>query len=177
MIKGKFGYLSPEAANGKVVDFRADIFAVGIILWEMLTGQRLFEGKSNLETVKLVRAAQIPSISKLNPDVEPQLEALVRRTLSVDPADRFQSSEQLGHELSRHLFTNQLLVTSYDLAVLVKRVLAERALTMPMRRVTPELMPMRNKCKGSWEARFLEELSACHLCLSPRANLISMRQI
>ena len=148
VIKGKFGYLSPEAANGKVVDFRADIFAVGIILWEMLTGQRLFEGKSNLETVKLVRAAQIPSISKLNPDVEPQLEALVRRTLSVDPADRFQSSEQLGHELSRYLFTNQLLVTSYDLAVLVKRVLAERALTMPMRRVTPELMANAEQMQG-----------------------------
>jgi len=62
IIKGKFGYLSPEAAQGKDIDLRTDIFAVGIILWEMLAGQRLFYGETDFATVKLVQEAKIPSV-------------------------------------------------------------------------------------------------------------------
>ncbi|MEE2786941.1 MAG: serine/threonine-protein kinase [Myxococcota bacterium] len=148
VIKGKFSYLSPEAAKGEVVDYRADIFSVGILLWEMLAGRRLFEGRSNLETVKMVRAAEIPSLRSFNPKVEPQLEDLLNRALAVDASDRFQSAEQLGHELSRYLFANQLLVTSYDVAELVKRVQAERAMTTPMKVVTPELMANAAQMQG-----------------------------
>src|SRR6185369_17060013 len=62
IIKGKFSYLSPEAATGNDVDQRTDIFAVGIILWEMLAGRRLFQGDNDFATVKLVQAAQVPPI-------------------------------------------------------------------------------------------------------------------
>src|SRR5262249_9783192 len=55
VVKGKFSYLSPEAASGQEVDHRADIFAVGILLWEMLTGKRLFYGETDYQTVELVR--------------------------------------------------------------------------------------------------------------------------
>ena len=64
IIKGKFSYLSPEAAMGEDVDARTDIFAVGIILWELLAGQRLFLGDTDFQTVKKVQQAQIPSISR-----------------------------------------------------------------------------------------------------------------
>ena len=57
IIKGKFSYLSPEAAMGQEVDARTDIFAVGIILWELLAGQRLFLGDTDFQTVKKVQAA------------------------------------------------------------------------------------------------------------------------
>src|SRR5512145_2158081 len=63
IIKGKFGYLSPEAAQGQSVDLRTDVFAVGIILWEMLAGRRLFLGETDLETVRQVQAANIPPIT------------------------------------------------------------------------------------------------------------------
>src|SRR5262249_11399360 len=63
IIKGKFSYLAPEAALGQEVDHRADIFAVGIILWEMLAGRRLFLGESDFQTVKLVQQAQIPALT------------------------------------------------------------------------------------------------------------------
>src|SRR5262249_1847376 len=62
IIKGKFGYLSPEAASGQDIDHRTDIFAVGIILWEMLAGRRLFYGDTDFDTVKLVQEAKIPSL-------------------------------------------------------------------------------------------------------------------
>ena len=64
IIKGKFGYLSPEAAMGQEVDARTDIFAVGIILWELLAGQRLFLGDTDFQTVKKVQAAAVPRISQ-----------------------------------------------------------------------------------------------------------------
>ncbi len=129
IVKGKFAYLSPEAALGNPVDFRTDIFATGIVLWEMIAGRRLFDGKNDLETVKMVRAAEIPSLRDYNPDVEPQLEGILRRALARDPAQRYQSAEQFGHELASYLAQNKLLVTSYDIAVLVKRVLSEKART------------------------------------------------
>ena len=55
VVKGKFSYISPEAAHGNAVDARADVFSLGAVLWEMITGQKLFEGDNDLETIKLVR--------------------------------------------------------------------------------------------------------------------------
>ncbi|MEZ4470987.1 MAG: protein kinase [bacterium] len=124
IVKGKFSYLSPEAAHGQTVDGRADVFAAGIVLWEMLAGRKLFDGATDLKTVELVRKTEIPPLARINPDVEPALEAIVRRALARDPRERFQTAEQLGHELARYLFQGRMLVTSYDIATLVKRVLA-----------------------------------------------------
>ena len=78
-MKGKFSYLSPEAASGLEVDHRADVFAVGIILWEMFTGRRLFYGDTDYQTVELVRQARVPSVAALNPEIEPELEASCAR--------------------------------------------------------------------------------------------------
>src|ERR687883_437640 len=74
IIKGKFSYLSPEAAMGQEVDARTDIFAVGIILWELLAGQRLFLGETDFQTVKKVQQAVVPPISGINKKVPPELE-------------------------------------------------------------------------------------------------------
>ena len=71
IIKGKFGYLSPEAAAGLEIDHRTDIFAVGIILWEMLTGKRLFFGDTDFATVKEVQEAKIPSSAPRTPRCPP----------------------------------------------------------------------------------------------------------
>ena len=85
VVKGKMSYLSPEAARGEEVDRRADIFAVGILLYEMLTGKRLFYGETDYQTVELVRAAKIPPIEPQNPEVEPELEEIVRKALAQRP--------------------------------------------------------------------------------------------
>src|SRR5499427_4935653 len=92
IIKGKFSYLSPEAALGKYGDHRTDIFAVGILLWEMLAGQRLFLGDSDFATVKLVQQAEVPALAGLNPMVTPELERIVALALARDPAQRYQST-------------------------------------------------------------------------------------
>ena len=126
VVKGKFSYLSPEAASGIDVDHRADIFAVGIILWEMFTGRRLFYGDTDYQTVELVRQARIPSIAALNPEIEPELEGVVRKALARDPDDRFSNAADLGDALSQYLFSRRMKVTARELAALVKETQLER---------------------------------------------------
>src|SRR5262249_39328199 len=89
VVKGKFSYLAPETAMGKEADPQADIFAVGIMLWEMLAGRRLFLGDSDYQTVKLVQQANIPSLRKLNSAVPDALEAVIMKALARDKAQRY----------------------------------------------------------------------------------------
>ncbi len=126
VVKGKFSYLSPEAAAGEAVDHRADIFAVGSLLYELLTGQRLFQGENDYKTVQLVKAAEVPPIAPQNPDVSPELETIVRRVLARDRAQRFQTAGELEDALAHHLFARRLKVSSRDIESLVRKTLAER---------------------------------------------------
>ncbi|MGE0320869.1 MAG: serine/threonine protein kinase [Polyangiaceae bacterium] len=126
IIKGKFSYLSPEAALGHAVDARTDIFAVGIILWEMLAGRRLFLGETDLETVRQVQAAKIPSIRELNPNVSPELEQVLLASLARDPAVRYQTARDLGRDLNEILFRSDRAVSAFDIATLVQQVIDAR---------------------------------------------------
>ena len=126
IIKGKFSYLSPEAALGKPVDARTDIFAVGIILWEMLAGRRLFMGETDLETVRQVQAARVPPIRQFNPNVTPELEAVLARALAQNPDDRYQTARELGQDLNQMMFHLGRPVSSFDIAQLVNPVVHER---------------------------------------------------
>src|SRR5262249_12805796 len=126
VVKGKFSYLSPEAASGIEVDSRSDIFAVGILLWEMLTSKRLFYGETDYQTVELVRQAKIPSVAALNPEIDADLEDIVRKALARDPRDRFQHASDLGEALAQYLFSRAMKVTSRDIAKLVRDVQADR---------------------------------------------------
>ncbi|MBI4704347.1 MAG: serine/threonine protein kinase [Deltaproteobacteria bacterium] len=126
IVKGKFGYLSPEAAFGSEVDLRADIFAVGIILWEMLAGQRLFAGQTDYETIKLVQKAKVPSITKLNGEVPPQLERILARALARAPKKRYESARALGQDLTRLLFSISRPIGAFDLAELSRGAMLMR---------------------------------------------------
>lgn len=126
IIKGKFAYLSPEAARGEDVDARTDIFAVGIILWEMLSGRRLFIGDNDLETVRMVQRAQVPSIRKLNPQVSVELETVLMRSLTSKPEDRYATARDFGRDLNNILYRVGRAVSSFDIAQLVSPVRDER---------------------------------------------------
>ncbi|CAN5372302.1 hypothetical protein BH11MYX1_BH11MYX1_47230 [soil metagenome] len=126
VVKGKFSYLSPEAASGLEVDHRADVFAVGIILWEMFTGRRLFHGESDYQTVELVRQARVPSIGALNPEIDPELEQIIRKALARDVADRYQSAADLGDALTQHLFSHRMKVSARDISTLVRDTQVEQ---------------------------------------------------
>ena len=124
VVKGKFGYLSPEAANGQDVDHLTDVFAVGILLWEMLVGQRLFLGKTDYDTLRQVQAAQIPDIHKYRPDIPSTLVRIVEKALAKPLTQRYQSAPALAQDLAAFLFENRTPVTSFDIATTVKRIRA-----------------------------------------------------
>ncbi|MEI9941313.1 MAG: protein kinase [Pseudomonadota bacterium] len=126
IIKGKFSYLSPEAAQGLPVDAKTDIFAVGIILWELLAGRRLFMGETDLETVRMVQQARVPSIRQFNPKVSVELERVMMRALAGDPAARYQTARDFGRDLNNMLFHMGRAVSSFDIAQLVEPIRLER---------------------------------------------------
>ncbi|KYF72343.1 hypothetical protein BE17_37325 [Sorangium cellulosum] len=121
IIKGKFGYLAPETVLEQGVDQRVDIFALGIILWEMLAGRRLFLGDSDYITVRLVRDAVIPSLQQLNSEVPRELEQIIRRALARDPGARYRTARDLGRDLTRFLYRYGRPVSEDDVAALVER--------------------------------------------------------
>jgi serine/threonine-protein kinase len=126
VVKGKFSYLSPEAAYGKEVDARTDVFALGIITWEMLTNRRLFYADDPHQTIGLVRAARVPSITALNPNVDPELAAIVRRALARDPEQRTPTAADYADDLANHLFERGHKVTSRNVSQAVQSVRAAK---------------------------------------------------
>ena len=111
---------------GQEVDLRTDIFAVGIILWELLTGQRLFLGETDFQTVKKVQQAVVPPASGINKRVPPELERIVARALARDPAQRYQTARELGQQLSKFLFAYGQPVSTFDIATLVQGAMRDR---------------------------------------------------
>jgi serine/threonine-protein kinase len=132
IIKGKFSYLSPEAALGKDVDHRTDIFAVGIILWEMIAGRRLFLGDTDFATVKLVQQATVPPLSKINAKVPPELDRIVAKSLARDPAQRYQSARDLAVALNDFLYRYGKSVGSFKIATLVQSTIRDKVKARPM---------------------------------------------
>src|SRR4029077_13489797 len=100
ILKGKFGYMAPEQVIGARIDLRADVFATGILLYELLTGHRLFAGKNDLAVLEKVRDAKIdPPPRHYRPDLADELESIVMRALSRDPRERFQAAAELHDAL------------------------------------------------------------------------------
>ncbi len=100
VLRGKLGYMSPEQARGLPVDRRSDVFAVGTLLHEMLSGERLFTGESDLAVLEKVRNAEVPPLSRRNPEVPARLERAVLRALRRDAPDRTASAGQLAGEIA-----------------------------------------------------------------------------
>jgi serine/threonine protein kinase len=103
ILKGKFGYLSPEQVRGERVDQRSDIFGIGIVLHELLTGERLFVGDSDLSTIEKVRNVEVPPPRELNPAVPEELERVVLQALARDKDERFQTALELHDALQNVL--------------------------------------------------------------------------
>jgi eukaryotic-like serine/threonine-protein kinase len=98
-IVGTFQYMSPEQIEGKELDCRSDIFALGAVLYEAVTGQRAFEGKSQLSVASAILEKEPPPISTIKPLAPRSLEHVIRRCLAKDPDDRWQSARDLALEL------------------------------------------------------------------------------
>jgi serine/threonine-protein kinase len=99
VLRGKFAYMSPEMVRGQPVDRRSDVFSLGVVLHELLTGERLFAGPSDLAVMERVRAADVRPPSARNPAVPRALDAVVLRALAREPEDRFAWASELRDAL------------------------------------------------------------------------------
>src|SRR5262249_54109090 len=99
VVMGTFGYMSPEQVKAESVDARSDIFALGVILYEMLSGQRPFRGDSPGETMAAILKEDPSDLSVANRNISPGLERLVRHCLEKKPERRFQSARDLAYDL------------------------------------------------------------------------------
>jgi serine/threonine protein kinase len=104
MLRGKVGYAAPEVVEGSPHDARSDLFALGVMLHEMLTGRRLFAAESDARTLHLVHTAEVPLLSTLVPEVPAALESVCHRLLARLPGDRFGSARELVEAIDPLVF-------------------------------------------------------------------------
>ena len=108
VLKGKFGYMSPEQVRGIELDNRSDIFACGVVLYELLVGDRLFLGESDFSTLEKVRNVEMVPPTRLNKSLSPHLERIVMKALAKNREDRYRWANEMAEDLQRYLFaTNQ----------------------------------------------------------------------
>lgn len=131
VLRGKYAYMSPEMASGKPVDQRTDLFSAGVILWELITGRRLFWKPDELKTIENVRRCQVSPPSETNPQVPPNLDRVAVRALAKDPDKRYQSSEEMRADLTEVLFSFARVVDSHDLSRFMRQVFAKEAAQAP----------------------------------------------
>jgi len=101
-LVGKYAYMSPEQIVGDELDIRSDLFALGTVIYELLTGRRAFLGATDFETFSLVTGVEPPPLTLMRPGIHPILEAAVMRCLEKDPADRYAHPEGLVIDLGRY---------------------------------------------------------------------------
>jgi len=114
VLKGKFGYMSPEQVRGLPLDRRSDVFAIGTILYELLTSDRLFMGESDFETLEKVR----------NVDVPPELERIIAKALARDVDERFQWANEMQEALHAFLLTREPMFTAKHLSTWMREQFA-----------------------------------------------------
>jgi len=120
ILKGKFSYMSPEQVRGQPIDHRSDVFAVGVCLWELLTGEKLFTGESDFAVLEKVRQGLVPPPRQLNHQVSEALQTVVMKALKPEVADRYQWASELHDDLMRFCVMGDMVYGTRQLAEWVR---------------------------------------------------------
>ena len=125
-LKGKYSYMSPEQVAGAEVDGRSDIFALGIVLHELLTGRRLFKADSDVQTLARVRECVVAPPSQLNPQLPAGIDQIVLKALSRNPDQRYATAQEFRLAIEDWLIQGRMSASSAHLAEFLKTIYAER---------------------------------------------------
>lgn len=113
-LKGKLPYMSPEYLGRKPYDRRSDVWAMGVVLWEMLTGSRLFRKDSDASTVRAIVSAPVPPPSQLVSDIDKRLDAIVQKALNRNVEGRYRTARELANDLEEWIARERRAVTPSD---------------------------------------------------------------
>jgi serine/threonine-protein kinase len=125
-LKGKVPYMSPEQAQGQILDGRSDVFSLGIILFELTTGRRLFRGNNEMETLRMIVEGEYPKPRDLNPGIPVELERIIQKSLEKDLSARYQSARQMQSDLEDFVRAAQLKVSPLSVGEWMQRLFADK---------------------------------------------------
>ena len=123
VVQGKYAYMSPEQAAGEELDARSDLFSVGVLAWEMLTGERPFDAETDLKTLDRIRTTTPPPLSTALPQAPPEVCSVVDRLLARDPDARFAQASDAARGLRAYLYREGAMVGARDIASWVAQIL------------------------------------------------------
>ncbi len=149
VVKGKFAYMSPQQCLGKNIDARADVFALGICLWEALAGTSLYQRDTDYETMKSVIEDDAPSLRALRSEVPEALEAIVVKALQKSPDARWRSAAEMQIALEDWLASTGKAVTTSRLALMMESLFAEEIRRGPLVDSTPFGASFHRQLTGS----------------------------
>ncbi|MCU0685949.1 MAG: serine/threonine protein kinase, partial [Polyangiaceae bacterium] len=129
-LKGKVPYMSPEQATGGVCDRRADVFAMGVVLWNVLSDQRLWQGMPELTVLQNLVGGRIPSPEEGLSAAPAELRAIVARAIAFEPADRYQTAAEMRRDLERYLHSTGASLTPREVGDYVATYFAEERSAM-----------------------------------------------
>jgi serine/threonine protein kinase len=115
-VKGKIGYMSPEQAKSEPLDHRSDLYSLAVCMYEILTGERLFVHAGLTTSADEIYSQPVPQLSKKVPGLTPDLDAIMKKALSIDPAQRYQTAGEFQEALMRCAHRNGLLLSASELA-------------------------------------------------------------
>ena len=131
-LAGKLAYMSPELVRGGPVDHRSDVFSLGVVLWEMVAGERLFAADNESDTLHNVLLQPVAEPSRRRDGIPAVLDAIVARALERDPAQRHETAEALANELDRFLV--EMPVADQEIPKLLEELASARAAAQTRRR-------------------------------------------
>ena len=126
VLKGKYSYMSPEQAQGRPVDARTDVFALGVVLYELLTATRLFKRANDIQTLNAVTECQIEPPSNVDSRLPKDLDPIVMRALAKNREDRYTDAREMQQALEDWVLKNKLPSGSVHLAAFMQDIYAER---------------------------------------------------
>jgi Protein kinase domain len=171
LLKGKPPYLSPEQASGAAVDHRSDLFSLGVVFWECLTGERLFDTGDDLRSLERVRAAQVQPPSALRGEIHPEIDEVVLRLLAAKPERRYPDAATALRELE--LTVAWQMAEATELGKLVAAAAPEELSRLPMPTSEFEFSPRPSAAPSRrrwWFAAALLVAAATAFALWPSAG-------
>jgi serine/threonine-protein kinase len=167
VIKGKLAYMSPEQAFGKPVDRRADVFAVGVILWEAITGRRMWKGNAEGAIAHRLSVGDIPKITDYVPEPPPMLKAICERSLAPRSADRYPTAAAMRVDLDKYIASLAQKPTARDFGNLVGQAFGEERARLAS--LIEEQMRVLRASTGNTGPVELPKIAAIQT-LTPHAN-------